>query len=290
MIDMVEAQVIAGQMATQVVGKRIVAAALGERKKKSMRDAHLLRVKPDEFRARLEGNIVAGVFAKHRHVCLETDGGWGMDVWDVYGRILWAAPGAKIPGNPPISLGLDDGSTLIVLPGVWAAMRLASNEDLETFRASSDPDVLDITSDAFTVAALQRLVGRDEFAKSTIKEIMARVASPCLVGMAGCYSQEALYRAKIHPRRKAPTLTEAELVALHGAMVQVARDALAAGGRASERDLFDQPGGFVPVMSREMEGAACPVCGAAIASLNLGRAHKYYFCPGCQALQGARLP
>jgi formamidopyrimidine-DNA glycosylase len=282
MIDMVEARVIAGQIAGHLLGKRIASAELGERRKKSMRDAHLLRVKPDAFRARLEGTTLTDAYAKYRHVCIETDGGTGLVVWDIYGKILYIEQGARVPGNPPISLGFDDGWRLIVLPGVWGAMRLAANEDLRAFRDSSDPDMLDATSEAFTVEALRRLIAMDEFEKSPIKQVITKHGSPGIMSVMGAYSQEALYRARIHPKRKARALSDEELAALRGAIRDVTRDAIAAGGRASERDLFDRPGSFVPTVSQATEGTPCPACGALIAEVKLGGGGKYYHCPGCQ--------
>ena len=284
MIDMAEARVIADQIAEHLLGKRIAGAELGEKKKRSYRDAYLLRVKPEVFRERLEGTTLSDAYAKYRHVCLETDGGAGMDVWDVYGKILYIEAGAKVPGNPPIALLFDDGSRLIVLPGVWGAMRLASNEDLRAFRDGSDAEILDATSEAFTIEALRGLIVRDAFQKSTIKQVIARHGSPGIVGMMGAYNQEALYRARIHPKRKAKTLSDDELAALHGAIQGVVRDAIAAGGRASERDLFDRPGGWAPTVSRATEGTPCPACGALIAEVKLGGGGKYYMCPGCQVL------
>jgi len=284
MIDMVEARVIAGQIAEHLLGKKIAAAELGERKKKSMRDAHLLRVKPEVFRERLEGTTLTDAYAKYRHVCVETDGGYGLDVWDVYGKILFIEAGARVPGNPPIALVFEDGSRLIVLPGVWGAMRVASHEELGAFRASSDPNILDTSSDEFTVSDLKRLVSMEEFMGAHIKQVLTRHGSPGLMSMMGAYSQEALYRARIHPKSKAHALTDDQLVALHRAMQEVTRDAIAAGGRASERNLFDQPGGFVPSVSQAAEGQPCPVCGAAIQAINMGGAGKYYICPGCQVL------
>jgi len=284
MIDMAEARVIADQIAEHLLGKRIAGAELGEKKKRSYRDAYLLRVKPEVFRERLEGTTLSDAYAKYRHVCLETDGGAGVDVWDVYGKILYIEAGAKVPGNPPIALLFDDGSRLIVLPGVWGAMRLASNEDLRAFRDGSDAEILDATSEAFTVEALRGLIVRDAFQKSTIKEVIARHGSPGIVGMMGAYNQEALYRARIHPKRKPQTLSDDELAALHGAIQGVVRDAIAAGGRGSERDLFDRPGGWAPTVSRATEGTPCPACGALIAEVKLGGGGKYYMCPGCQVL------
>jgi formamidopyrimidine-DNA glycosylase len=114
--------------------------------------------------------------------------------------------------------------------------------------------------------------------------VLTRYFKPCLVSMMGSYSQEALYRAKIHPKRKVKSLTDAEFGDLHRAIQEVTRDALAAGGRASERDLFNCPGGFVPTVSKESEGKPCPACGAKIEAIKLGGAGKYFICPGCQVL------
>jgi formamidopyrimidine-DNA glycosylase len=100
----------------------------------------------------------------------------------------------------------------------------------------------------------------------------------------GAYSQEALYRARIHPKRRVQSLTSDEVVALHGAIRDVIHEAMEAGGRATERDLFDRPGGFVPAVSKATEGTPCPVCGTAIVDARLGGGGKYYVCPGCQTL------
>lgn len=163
-------------------------------------------------------------------------------------------------------------------------MRLAPNEELQAFREASDPDILDATSEAFTVEALRRFSARDEFAKSTIKQVITKHGSPGIMSVMGAYSQEVLYRARIHPKRKAQTLSDDELAALHGAIQGVVRDAIAAGGRASERDLFDRPGGWVPTVSQATEGTPCPACGTLIAEVKLGGGGKYYMCPGCQVL------
>jgi formamidopyrimidine-DNA glycosylase len=284
MIDMVEARVIAGQIAERLVGKTIVVAVLAERKKGSMRDAHLLHVKPEDFKVRLEGTVLQAAYAKSRQVCIETSGGYGFAVWDVYGKILFIEAGAKIPGSPPIRLGFSDGSNLIVLPGVWAAMRLASNEDLAAAQGAVDPDLLDPSSEGFTVEALKRLVEMEKFKGSHIKEILTHYGTPGIMGLMGATCQEVLYRARVHPKRKAARLTAEELAALHRAIQGVIRDAIAAGGRASERDLFDRPGGFTPTVSAALEGKPCPACGAPITAIKMGGAGKFYICPGCQVL------
>ena len=110
MIDMIEARIIASQIADNLVGKEIGSAELVKRKEKSMRDQHLIPMAPEEFRSSLEGKTLTDAYSKYRHVCIETDGGWGLDIWDVFGKILFIENGAKVRGNPPIALRFTDGA------------------------------------------------------------------------------------------------------------------------------------------------------------------------------------
>jgi formamidopyrimidine-DNA glycosylase len=284
MIDMVEARVIAGQIAEHLRGKSIAAAEIQVRRKGSMRDDHLLQVKPEKFRSSLEGRAIADAYGRYRHICVETDGEFGLDLWDVYGKILYIQNGAKVPGNPPISLCFADGSRLIVLPGVWGELRLRAVAELRTFREAEDAGLLEIPSEAFTVEALQQFFAHEEFQKSHVKEALTRYYRPSVVSVMGSLGQEALYRAHIHPKRKVRGLAEDEVAALHRAMQAVVREAIAAGGRVSERDLFDKPGGFVPTVSKATAGTPCPACGTVIEGIKMGGAGLYYICPGCQAL------
>jgi formamidopyrimidine-DNA glycosylase len=285
MIDLVEARIIAEQIASHLMGKRIVDAVIVEKKEGSMRDGYLLPVQPEQFQASLQGAALSASYARLRRVTIETDRGTGLAFWEVFGRILYIAPGAKIPGNPPISLVFDDGSRLIVLSGVWGNLKLAPNEELREFRSASIPDILDTSSVDFTIPALADFLHHGDFAKRTIKEILTRYYTPCLISVMGSLNQEALYRAQIHPKRKVKSLSAEEIARLHGAIREVTLEAIAMGGRASERDLFDQPGRFVPTVSQAAEGKPCPKCGQEIQSIKLGGAGKYFICPGCQALK-----
>ncbi|MHB0999786.1 MAG: Fpg/Nei family DNA glycosylase [Armatimonadota bacterium] len=284
MIDMIEARLIGQQISEHLTGKRIAVAEMAQKKEGSMRDDYLLHVEPDEFKLRLEGAVLTAAYAKYRHICIETSSGYGIDISDLYGKILFIGEGSKIPGNPPISLKFDDGSSLIVLPGVWGAMSLAQNQQLQEFRDSSDPEILDILSDSFSVSTIKVLMSIDEFKDSTMKEFNSRHAKPCIMSLFGAYSQEVLYRAGIHPKKKVANLSDLDIEKFCTAVKDVANEAVRLGGRASERDLFNKSGGFVPSLSPDNVGKACVKCGSAISALSLGGARKYIICPGCQTI------
>ncbi len=64
-------------------------------------------------------------------------------------------------------------------------------------------------------------------------------------------------------------------------MYTAAREAITAGGRNDETDLFNRPGGYVRLMDSKSAGQPCPQCGTTIEKIQyLGGA--CYFCPHCQ--------
>jgi formamidopyrimidine-DNA glycosylase len=100
-------------------------------------------------------------------------------------------------------------------------------------------------------------------------------------GIGNSYAQDILFRARLSPRRKIPDITLAERERLYHAIQETVSQAIQAGGREDERDLFDRPGGYRRLMSSQTAGTPCPVCGSTIEKIAyLGGA--CYLCPQCQ--------
>ncbi len=103
-------------------------------------------------------------------------------------------------------------------------------------------------------------------------------------GLGNIYTDECLFRAGVHPLRRASSLSEAEVRALHRAMCEVIGEAIELRG-TSVRDYVDGEGregsyaGRLRVYGRA--GEACPRCGARIARTVVG-GRGTYFCPRCQ--------
>jgi formamidopyrimidine-DNA glycosylase len=105
-----------------------------------------------------------------------------------------------------------------------------------------------------------------------------------LRGVGNIYADESLFRAGIRPRRRASTLTLAQLKKLHGAVQEVLREAIALGG-SSVSDYVDADGeeGFFQLQHRVYgrEAEACLVCGTAIQRVVLA-GRSSHFCAKCQ--------
>ncbi|MBC7264484.1 MAG: bifunctional DNA-formamidopyrimidine glycosylase/DNA-(apurinic or apyrimidinic site) lyase [Chloroflexi bacterium] len=106
-----------------------------------------------------------------------------------------------------------------------------------------------------------------------------------LAGLGNIYTDEALFVARLHPRRRANTLSPDEVHRLYDAIHLVLRSAIAGRGTTfdgSYRDAHGQEGhyqGELRVFGREQ--ATCPRCGANIQRLMVG-GRGTRICPQCQ--------
>jgi len=105
-----------------------------------------------------------------------------------------------------------------------------------------------------------------------------------VVGVGNIYANEALFRARVKPTRRASGITQAEAAALVRAVRATLRMAIRVGG-TTLRDYVGADGAPGYFRQRlhvyEREGRACRRCGALIRQLTQGHRSTYY-CPQCQ--------
>jgi formamidopyrimidine-DNA glycosylase len=101
-----------------------------------------------------------------------------------------------------------------------------------------------------------------------------------IAGLGNIYTDESLFRARIHPLRKSDTLTMDEAIRLHQAIGQVLQEGIHRFGASV--DWIYRGGEFqndFNVYGRV--GESCPVCGRAIEKILVGQ-RGTHFCPVCQ--------
>jgi len=125
----------------------------------------------------------------------------------------------------------------------------------------------------------QRLAGRSAAIKLMLLD------QRIVAGLGNIYVCEALFRARIDPRRAAGKVGRARLDALAGAIPAVLDEAIAAGG-SSLRD-FARPDGELGYFSKQFdvygrEGEACrDGCPGTVKRIVQGGRSTFY-CPSCQ--------
>lgn len=138
------------------------------------------------------------------------------------------------------------------------------------------PEPLD---EAFNAEYLWRITRKRRVA---IKQLLMN--STLVVGVGNIYASEALFRARIRPRRQARTLTRAEVVRLARAVRTVLKLAIRVGG-TTLRDYVGadgNPGYFKQKLYvYERAGEPCRVCATPVKQIAQGQRSTYY-CPQCQ--------
>ena len=315
MPELPEVETIARQLRRLVVGRTV-------RSFRSDWERLTEPVPPRHFARRLVGRRIDGVRRRGKLVVLDLDGGEALVVsLRMTGQLLFRAGGA--PSDPRVRgvVVFTDGTTLrfadtrkfgrmaIVdareIPAEGGATersaRLAAQPSRRTSGAPERPAAapgsaplyatlgIEPLSRGFTLAWLEAFLARR--GRGAIKPLLLDPRG--IAGIGNIYDCEALWRARIHPRRLAGSLGRAEVARLHEAIGWVLRKGIRLGG-ASWRDYLDARG-RAGRMQREFQvyaraDAPCPRCGRVIARTVLG-ARATFHCPRCQpepAIEPAR--
>jgi formamidopyrimidine-DNA glycosylase len=144
----------------------------------------------------------------------------------------------------------------------------ADPQQIPTF-AEMGPEALEIPLTDFR----QRL----RLFRGEIKGILTRAAF--VAGIGNAYADEILWQARLHPYRKRPSLSPAEIEALYVAMVQVLGDSIDLVAKEMGDEIHRKPRDFFAVHMRE--GQPCPRCGSAISAITANQ-RITNFCRTCQ--------
>ncbi|MCK4933916.1 formamidopyrimidine-DNA glycosylase, partial [Candidatus Bathyarchaeota archaeon] len=106
-----------------------------------------------------------------------------------------------------------------------------------------------------------------------------------IAGIGNVYVQDILFNAKIHPKRKIPSLNDMEITNLYNSMKSVLKESIDHGSLAYERDFYGNKGGYDMKQFKiaYKPGKPCPLCGTEIEKIKTG-ATSSYICPQCQPL------
>jgi formamidopyrimidine-DNA glycosylase len=146
--------------------------------------------------------------------------------------------------------------------------------ELPFFKSLGPEALKDLTFEKFT-----------EILKSTkgpVKPLLMEQSK--MAGVGNIYANDALYRAKIHPKRSANSLTKEESKRLFDSLEEVLKKGLEAGGSSEWAyvDALGQEGSYQKIfLVYGQVGKPCLRCGTKIEKITLG-GRGTFFCPECQ--------
>lgn len=227
-----------------------------------------------EVTAGLVGRRVDAVLRRGKHVVFGLDDGSFARVhFRMSGRFAW--------GDQPEAAGphvravwrLDRGPELALVDArKWGRIRWVATRAEVDRGLGVEPLSTDFTPDALGALA--------EGTTRALKALLLDQAA--IAGLGNIYTDEALFRAGLHPQRAASTLAPADVARLHAAIVAVLVEGIAANGTSFD---WVWPGGHMQDNLRVYgrDGDPCPVCGTIIAWTRVGQ-RGTHFCPRCQPL------
>ncbi|HWR35938.1 MAG TPA: bifunctional DNA-formamidopyrimidine glycosylase/DNA-(apurinic or apyrimidinic site) lyase [Clostridia bacterium] len=275
MPELPEVETIANGLQKRVAGDVIESVWLSGR-------AQVLKSPAQEIAAMLEGARIRLVRRVGKHIAIDLAesephsgeyllrGQWIVHL-GMTGRIIIAEPQAELVKHTHLIATLASGKELrYVDPRMFGKLQVVAAGGFEA------PGAEPIGADR---EEFRRLFHRR---KTPIKS--ALLNQKLLSGIGNIYADESLFRAGIRPRRRAASLTRADLLRLYDAIQQVLAEAIAAGG-SSISDYVDATGdaGSFQFQHRvyQRENKPCLVCGTPIKRFVIAGRSSHY-CPRCQ--------
>lgn len=265
MPELPEIAVFAQDMKKELVGRTIARIKVFQPK--------CLNMSVEQFQAALTGAEIQAVLARGKWLQVQTTQGWLLLNLGMGGEIL-LTDRDRLPEKYRLVFDLDDGATLAVNFWWFGFAHYAADPDNHSMVGKLGPNALDLSPEEFRAL----LKGRRGAIKSFLLD-QDRIA-----GIGNVYVQTPLWKAKIHPLRPIPTLSDGEIAALWQALCDILQGSIDAGGAPFELNLYGQKGGWDDAyLFHWEEGAPCPVCGTPLAKIRTGSTGSY-ICTGCQKL------
>ena len=242
------------------------------------RRADLRRAFPEDLGQRMTGAKVTGLGRRAKYGLVHTDRGDTM-VFHLGMSGAWRVDPADIGKHDHLLIETDEGRRVHLRdPRRFGSVDLVPTAELDDWPALSElgPEPLGGELDGKWLKA--RFAGRTAAVKLLLLD------QRIVAGLGNIYACEALYRARIDPRKPAGKVSLPKLNALAQAIPSVLDEAIKAGG-STLKD-FAAPDGELGYFSKrfdvyDREGESCRTCSGKVKRIVQG-GRSTFFCPTCQ--------
>ena len=272
MPELPELTVLSKQMAKEITGKQI--------HKVEVHQPKCLNIPPERFVEAVTGKTIRQIYnrGKWLFIKLEPDHyllinlGMGAD-------LLYFTPNSELPEKYQFKLTFTDQSGFTLRFSWFGYIHLLPQKELSQHKLTARLGISP-SDKGFTKEYLQKLLAKR---KSRIKSLL--IDQKNIAGIGNVYIQDILFNARLHPNRKASTLSDQEISNLYDAIKTVLNSSIENGGLAYEKNFYGQKGNF-NIQNFQVgykTGKPCPVCSTPIEKIRTGTTSSY-ICPKCQKL------
>jgi formamidopyrimidine-DNA glycosylase len=196
------------------------------------------------------------------------------------GKIFYHTSGKTVPKKSHLKVDFSDDTVLTVRLTSMGIIQALKDDELKrsyVFRRDFNPEVISPIEEEFIFERFSQLLTENN---RMLKSVLVG-KDAVVVGLSNSAFQDIVYRARLHPKRKASELNEDERRALYDAIRLVLQERIRLKGKDQFYNLYGNQGDYTPAMGPNMKHQPCPICGTPIEKLSVGGGHVY-FCPNCQ--------
>ena len=272
MPELPEVEILKEELKREAVGRRVEEVATFEKTEGQFPVARL--------REAVESRAIVEVRRRGKMLVLDFEGGRSLIIHlMMVGQLLLSPPFTGQPRDVCLELKFADRARLTL-----GQVRLKYAHLLPTAEVDNWPPLaklgVDPLDENFTVDLLRRLLARK---RGAIKAALMDQA--VIAGLGNVYTDEILFRARLHPQRRASALSEEEVERLHASIVAELRRGLELGGSSEMAFLHldGSKGSYQESFQvKGRKGKPCFACAMPIERIKVG-GRGTYFCPSCQA-------
>ncbi len=277
-IELPEAKILAGQMNKELWGKRIKSYHLQDYER--LQRIGMLDKDTKSFDQLVNGKIES-VTSRGNVIRVKLNNGMNLILAPEYGgKIFYHTSEKTVPSKFHLKVDFSDDTVLTVRLTSMGLIHALKDSDLKrsyVFRRDFNSEVPSPIDEEFTFERFSKLLVENN---RVLKSVLVG-KDAVVVGLSNSAFQDILYRAGLHPKRKASELSKDERRALFNAIRLMLQERIRLNGKDQFYDLYGNQGGYSPAMGPNMKHQTCPKCGTPIEKLSVGGGHVY-LCPNCQ--------
>lgn len=277
-IELPEAKILAEQMNRELRGKSIKNYVLRDYER--LQRIGFINKDVRSFDQLLNRKIVS-VVSRGNAIRVKLEGKLNIILSPEYGgEVFYHSRRSPLPDKFHLRMDFSDESILTVRLMSMGGIHVFKDDELASsymFRRDFNPEILSPTDEAFTFEKFSDHVHENSRALKSV--LVGKDA--VLVGLSNSAFQDIIYRARLHPKRKASELNPVEQRTLFDAIKFVIQERIRLNGKDQFSDLYQKHGRYVPAMGPNMRKRKCLACRTLIEELSLGGG-KVFVCPNCQ--------